>query len=127
MSDCDGDCTACGVPGAFADTPEWQAAGVFVKLMPLAKRGDTVAQHVHAYEHTTLLVRGRVLMATSGRGTVIYDAPAAILIRASVAHSFEALADDTALLCVHDVSRTGGRVEVAALHPYFGGASCRSA
>lgn len=91
------------------------ADGVFFKEMRVRKAGTLIPQHSHTYDHTSYLVTGAVEV-----DGVRYDAPAPIYIPAHQKHMFLTLTDDTFVLCVHNVSRTGS-VEIAAVHNPFGG------
>jgi hypothetical protein len=82
------------------------ADGVFIKEMRIPFRDTLVPQHSHAHDHTSYLAKGSV--ECNG---VRYDAPAPIYIPAGVKHMFRSLEDDTLVLCIHNVSRTGA-VEV---------------
>lgn len=92
------------------------ADGVFFKEMRVPKAGTLIPQHSHVYDHTSYLVTGAVEVEG-----VRYDAPAPIYIPAHKKHMFLTLVDDTFVLCVHNVSRTGA-VQVAEEHNPFGGA-----
>lgn len=98
------------------------ADGVFMKTMRIPKAGTFVPQHSHTFDHVSVLVRGRVFVtADYGDGEVGEHlcAPASILIRAGVKHLFEALVDDTIILCVHDIGTAEG-VSVAEEHHIVG-------
>lgn len=93
------------------------ADGVFFKEMRVPRAGTLIPQHSHAYDHTSYLVTGSV--EVEGKR---YDAPAPIYIPANRMHTFLTLVDDTFVLCVHNVSRTGS-VEIREENqPYTGGA-----
>ena len=88
---------------------EYEAAdGVWIKEMCIPKAGTIVPQHSHAYDHTSYLAKGSV--EVEGH---TYHAPFPIYIKAGVMHTFLSLQDDTLVLCIHNVSRTGA-VQVAA-------------
>lgn len=93
------------------------ADGVFFKEMRVPNAGTLIPQHSHAYDHTSYLVTGSV--EVDGKR---YDAPTPIYIPANQKHMFLTLVDDTFVLCVHNVSRTGS-VEIAEENdPFKGGA-----
>lgn len=85
--------------------------GVFFKEMRVQYAGTQIPQHSHEYDHTSYLVRGSV--EVEGK---IYWAPSPIFIPARKKHTFLTLEDDTMVLCVHNVSQTGGGVKIHALH-----------
>ena len=83
---------------------EATADGIFTKTLGPLAAGSFVPQHSHATAHMTVIVSGRVRVIVDGTVRSEKSAPAAILIPALVMHMFEVLADNTRLLCVHDVS-----------------------
>lgn len=83
------------------------ADGVFIKQMFIAKAGTFILQHVHEYDHTSMLAVGRVALWKAGRYAGEYTAPCGILIKAHVAHQFQALVDGTLVYCIHRIDRTG--------------------
>lgn len=90
---------------------EYMAAdGVFIKEMTIPFAGTCVPQHSHEYAHTSFVARGAV--SVEGK---VYAAPAPIFIPAHKKHRFVALVDDTLILCIHNVSRSGA-VEVHEEH-----------
>ena len=101
------------IPTSFVPVeqpPVWQVCvdGIFIKQMSLTKAGHIVPQHVHKYDHHTMLAHGAVRVWTDKAYSVDYEAPAPILIRAGHAHVFMALADDTVLYCIHNVADRDG-------------------
>lgn len=94
------------------DDIEWLTPdGVFIKGMIMALKGTTVAQHSHTYIHTSLLVKGSVRVWADGELLGDYKAPMTITIPGRMKHKFQALEDDTAVYCIHNVSQTG-KVEI---------------
>lgn len=83
------------------------ADGIFIKQMLIARAGTYIPQHVHKYDHTSMLAVGRVRIWKDGVFDGDYTAPTGILIAAGVAHMFMALVDGTIVYCIHNVSRTG--------------------
>ena len=87
------------------------ADGVFMKTLRIEKAGTYVPQHAHSFDHVSVLVRGSVRLTASigtTTDTRVYRAPTAITIPARVKHLFEALEDDTIVLCVHDIGTAEG-------------------
>ena len=90
--------------------------GIFCKSMCIAKAGTFVPQHSHAFDHISVLVRGRVrLKSGDSTDALEYAAPDGILIKAGIKHLFESLVDDTIVLCVHDIGTADG-VSIEAEH-----------
>ena len=90
---------------------EFMAAdGLFIKEMILDKAGTIVPQHSHAYDHVSYVAKGAVLF--EGKR---YESPSPIFVPAMKKHTFVSLEDDTLVLCIHNVSRSG-EVEVVAEH-----------
>ena len=119
---CDGDCARCYV--AAAEQPygqEWHMAdGVMVKEMRIPRAGTIVPQHAHAFDHTSFVARGSVRFWREGEDRGVIQAPHGLFIEAGVKHRFDALEDETVVLCIHNLSRTPGRVEIAAEHNLVG-------
>lgn len=78
------------------------AGGVYAKELHLLSIGAKVTQHVHKYDHLSLLATGRVAVTTP-EGRKEYSAPTGVLIKAGVAHEIEALTADVLWYCVHSV------------------------
>lgn len=96
----------------LVDTVEFYSSdGVFVKLMGMKHKNTIVIQHVHKYDHLSLLARGSVLLFKGEEEPVEYKAPEGIEITAGTLHKFMSLEDDTIVYCIHNVSRTG-QVEI---------------
>lgn len=83
------------------------ADGIFIKQMLIARSGTFIPQHVHPYDHTSMLAVGSVRLWKDGVLDGDYTAPTGILITAGIAHMFMALSDNTIVYCIHNVSRTG--------------------
>ncbi len=99
--------------------------GVFILHAHIPKADSLVPQHSHVYDHTTIVAAGRVKVWEDNVLIDEFAAPASILIKAGTKHEFRTLEDDTVLLCVHNVSRTG-QVEVAEENQIVGKEPCHS-
>jgi len=78
---------------------------VFIKVMQINKAGTYVPQHSHAYDHGSFLAHGSIRVWQDGKLDADYHAPCLLHIRAGVKHLFQALEDNTRVLCIHNVSR----------------------
>lgn len=76
---------------------------MFIKQLHLPKALTLVAQHVHTYDHQTLLASGSVTVWREGKIVGTFEAPDVIRIPAGEAHAFQALEDDTILYCIHNL------------------------
>lgn len=76
----------------------------------VVKAGLYVKQHIHEYDHITLLPVGKVFVWKDGKDSGTVTAPDAIEIKAGVAHTFLAI-EDSVLYCIHNVL---GRDGIAA-------------
>lgn len=83
------------------------ADGIFIKQMSLPRAGMFVLQHVHAYDHTSMLATGSVRMWRNGVCVGDFKAPTGIMVLAGVEHQFQSLVPDTLIYCIHNISRTG--------------------
>ena len=84
-------------------------ANLFCKQMTFSKVGDVEQGHCHAFDHTTLLATGSVMVKANGKSTK-FSAPQMIFIRADVEHEITALEDNTVAYCIHAL-RDGNAVE----------------
>lgn len=78
---------------------------IFIKVMKIAKAGTVIPQHSHVYEHGSFVASGAIRLWQDGILDADYHAPTLICIKAGVKHLFQALEDNTAVLCLHNVSR----------------------
>ena len=77
--------------------------------MLFAKAGDVEQGHCHAFDHTTLLGSGSVMVKTNGKSTK-FTAPQMIFIAAELEHEITALEDNTVAYCIHAL-RDGNGVD----------------
>jgi hypothetical protein len=82
------------------------ADGVWIKQYHFPACGSIVAQHAHVWDHTTMIATGAVYLWKDGALDGKHVAPTCLFIKAGVRHTFQTVADDTAILCIHN-----------ALHP----------
>jgi quercetin dioxygenase-like cupin family protein len=85
---------------------------VFVKMMTLGLPGDKVEGHAHAFDHITLLSKGRVIMRAKGEEKE-HSAPKLIVTPKGIVHEFEALESSCVLCCVHAIRDGEGVDDVA--------------
>ena len=83
------------------------ADGIHTEAVRIFKAGAKTGYHAHAYDHTTVIVRGSVEAFADGEPLGRFGEMESLLIRAGALHQFTALEDDTTFVCVHNVSRTG--------------------
>lgn len=83
------------------------ADGIHTEAVRIFKGGMQTGHHAHAYDHTTVVVRGGVEAWADGERLGEFREMESLLIKAGVKHRFVALDDDTTFVCVHNVSRTG--------------------
>lgn len=93
--------------------------GLFIKQIILKTAGLYVPQHAHRYDHVSVLANGSVRVWRDGGLIGDRVAPCGIVIPAGAKHTFLSLEDQTVLLCVHRIDRTG-EVEIAAEHQIVG-------
>ena len=82
----------------------YEANGVTVKQIAPKGVGAIVFQHVHDYDHLTLLASGSAEIWKNGEMT-IEKAPKPIEIEAGVAHKFVTLEENTVFYCIHNTDR----------------------
>jgi quercetin dioxygenase-like cupin family protein len=81
-----------------------EVCGFYFRSVLIKRKGKRVPQHVHDYDHATLVCQGRAALYVGGAMAGIYEAGKAVPILAGQHHEFEALEDNTRLTCVHDVA-----------------------
>lgn len=89
--------------------------GVACVLMAIPRAGTIVPQHAHNYAHISALVSGKVALWKDGIAMGTFAAPHQIVIEAHAKHLFQSLVNDTTILCIHNVSRSG-EIEIAEEH-----------
>lgn len=67
-------------------------------------RGVKLTQHVHSFDHMSILAAGKV-MVRAGGWIECFQAPKLIEIKAGIAHEVEALTDAT-WFCLHATNET---------------------
>ena len=98
------------------DSVEFQLAdGIFVKSGHFARAGRIVPQHAHEHDHSSFIATGGALAWSGDEFLGTFDAPCSIFIKAKVKHTFKTTKDNTLILCIHNVSRTG-LVDIHELH-----------
>lgn len=93
----------------------YSADGITIDRTHFPSAGMDVPQHVHAYDHVSLLAAGSARVWADGIEIGILRAPDGLMIRAGVAHQFDILEDGTIIDCVHYTGRTG-EIEITAEH-----------
>lgn len=78
--------------------------GLYFRAILLAKAGDTVPQHVHDYNHVTLVASGKARLWIEGVWVADIEGFKAIEIEANRQHVFQALEPNTRLACVHQLN-----------------------
>ena len=86
------------------------ADGIRIEINRLPKAGLLVYQHVHEYDHTTLVVSGAVRAWSNGVRLGDFRASSVVFIPAGAVHHFESLLDDTVFYCLHNVERSAGHI-----------------
>lgn len=77
--------------------------GVFVKAMVVKRAGTLIPQHSHIWDHSSYVARGAVRVWRDGvLGEVVQEFHS-IHIKAGVKHTFQALEDNTVVLCIHNL------------------------
>ena len=90
-------------PFVDAGTVHHFSSGVYAKQMLLPK-GATATSHKHAYDHMSILAKGKVWVSAGGK-IQLYDGPAVVEIKAGVIHSIQAV-EDSVWFCIHATEET---------------------
>lgn len=75
-------------------------ANLFSRMMHFVKAGDMEPGHTHAFDHLTLLAKGKLRVICDGNVTE-FTAPHMIYIKQEKNHTLIALEDDTVAYCIH--------------------------
>ena len=92
-----------------------EADGIEVWHTLVHKTGTAIPQHSHCFPHLTVFAYGGARVELDGEYKGDYWAPSALYVPAGTKHLFITLADNTAIDCIHNVSRRG-QIEVAEEH-----------
>jgi len=75
-------------------------ANLFSRQMYFKKAGDIEHGHTHAFDHLTLLAKGKLQVTVDGK-TSEFTAPHMIYIHKDKEHELLALEDNTVAYCIH--------------------------
>jgi quercetin dioxygenase-like cupin family protein len=75
-------------------------SNMFVRQMHFAAAGDMEMGHKHAFDHMTLLAKGKLKVKINDEETE-FTAPHIIFIKAELQHELTAVTDNTVAYCVH--------------------------
>ncbi len=84
-------------------------ANIFSRMMHFEKAGDIEQGHTHAFDHLTLLAKGKLKVTVEGVESE-FTAPHMIYIQKHKLHQLEALLDGTVAYCIHAL-RSGDGVD----------------
>lgn len=88
-------------PGIQLYVDDW----LWTKLIPL-KAGEKAEQHVHQFDHPTIVATGAIKVWIDGAYQGVAFSPSIITIKAHQRHEFLAIAD-TVICCVHNLRGEG--------------------
>ncbi len=77
--------------------------GIFIKQIHIPHEGTLVPQHVHTYDHHSMLARGSVIVFVGDENMGVFKAPTPIFIKKGIQHSFLTREDDTLIYCIHNL------------------------
>lgn len=78
---------------------------LFVGVIPL-KAGEAAEQHVHEYDHPSVVATGTIRVWVDGEDKGLFVAPTYVTIRAGQQHRFLAVTD-ALILCCHNLRGEG--------------------
>ena len=85
-------------------------SNLFVRQMHFAQVGDSEMGHAHAFDHMTLLAKGRLKVRINDEDTE-FTAPQMIFIKAELQHELTALTDNVVAYCIHALrDKTSGDI-----------------
>jgi quercetin dioxygenase-like cupin family protein len=84
-------------------------SNLFARMMYFEKAGDKELGHTHAFDHLTLLAKGKLSVKINGQVTE-FQAPQMIFIKAELNHELTALTDGTVAYCIHALRDSSGDI-----------------
>ena len=93
--------------------------GMFIKQISIPRRGTLLPQHIHKYDHSTLLAKGKIILWRGPKGGIrqcsLHVAPEILQISANCWHEFQTQTDNCLLFCLHNLKGAAG-VELIEEH-----------
>jgi hypothetical protein len=81
----------------------FEADGIFVKQIIVENVGDTVQQHAHTYDHTSMVPAGSGFRVfAEGEDLGEFWGPCGIPVAANKMHGMRALVPNSHLYCIHN-------------------------
>lgn len=81
-----------------------EVAGIYFRSVLLPFAHMTIPQHIHPYDHATLIGSGRAALWVDDEFDGEYPAGTAVFLGANKKHLWESLEPNTRLTCVHDTT-----------------------
>ncbi len=78
--------------------------GLYLRYWLIKRAGVTVPQHVHDYDHATMVCEGQIRLWVDGEHKGVFHAGDRIEIKAGQLHVFQSLAKNTRLCCEHNIA-----------------------
>jgi hypothetical protein len=93
-----------GLIPEYWQPPQWVDVvdDIYTRVIYLEYKDFVVPQHIHTYEHTTLLAHGSVRLYKNRQWFADYHAPKLIKVEANTEHYFQSLEDHTVICCIHN-------------------------
>lgn len=99
--------------------------GIFAKSILVRDAFTTLPQHAHTWDHASLIAAGQVAVyevlpgdhpgSPRSKSLGVFRAPAFVMIKAGVMHTFVTYEPNTVIVCLHRIDRTG-EVEIEREH-----------
>ncbi|MFA7279604.1 MAG: hypothetical protein WC100_05875 [Sterolibacterium sp.] len=80
-----------------------EVAGFYFRSILLPESGMAITQHVHDYDHATLVGSGKAALYADGEHIGDFSAGEACEVKANTNHLFVSLEPNTRLTCIHSV------------------------
>lgn len=84
-------------------------SNLWTRQMQFEYKGDVLDQHIHTYDHITLVAKGSFKVTVEDK-VKVFTAPQIVYVVKGKLHLIEALEDDSLAYCIHAL-RTGTREE----------------
>jgi quercetin dioxygenase-like cupin family protein len=85
----------------IVESVQVDVAGLYIRSYLLPEAGTIIPQHVHPYDHATLVGSGTVDLCVDGVYVGQYRAGQAIFVEAGKKHIFQSVEPMTRLSCIH--------------------------
>lgn len=81
---------------------------IYIKQTSVPEANTELTQHVHTYDHISMIAAGSVKVEVDGVELGTYAAPKGLVIKAGKQHKFITLLPNTVIYCIHNIKTAEG-------------------